>query len=232
VKQAMLHTTRIVINLVWLACTIGVLYLIGLILAQDVGVPVWLPFDIHEGGWLAIFLRLFGVVIIAPPVFALIFSVMQIGADQSRAALYRDPSVDYLTLRLPAGTKVAGVGLSFLLFLAIIGALIWQDEPLGIWLFASPLMILGLYGMAVFSLIRVDFDQDHIVAMTPLFRWQRHKWSALVAVTHHRDWQELRLKFEDGRIARVSTLFNHLPEFIAFMQAKTKENDDARAARG
>ncbi|MFT7107836.1 MAG: hypothetical protein ACJAVT_002365 [Yoonia sp.] len=29
--------------------------------------------------------------------------------------------------------------------------------------------------MLVFSLIMVDFDQGYIIAMTLLFRWQRHK---------------------------------------------------------
>ena len=228
----MSHSIKILINLVWFACAVGVFYLIALILAEDVGMPAWVPFDYHAGSWLALFLRLFGVLIITPPAIALLISIMRIGADQSRWRLYQNAHDKYLVLRLPIGVKIAGIGLSGLLFLAIIGVLIWQQEPWGIWLFVSPLLLLGLYGILVFSLIRVDFDQYHIIAMTPLFRWQRHRWTELVEVTINREWQEFRLKFEDGRIARVSTLFNNLPDFIAFMQAKIKENEDARTARG
>jgi hypothetical protein len=211
----------------WLACAGGVFYLIALILAEDVGMPAWMPFDYHAGSWLALFLRLFGVVIITPPAIGLLISIMRIGADQSRWRLYQNAQSNYLILRLPIGVKIAGIGLSGLLFMAIIAVLVWQQEPWGIWLFVSPLRLLGVYGVVVVSLIRVEFDQDDIIAMTPLFRWQRHKWSALVEVTLNREWQEFRLKFADGRMARVSTLFNNLPDFIAFMQAKIKENEDA-----
>jgi hypothetical protein len=228
----MSHTIKILINLVWLACAGGVFYLIVLILAEDVGMPAWMPFDYHEGSWLALFLRLFGVLIVAPPAVALLVSIMHIGADQSRWRLYHAAQGNYLILRLPAGVKIAGVGLSGVLFIVIIVVLVWQQEPWGIWLFVSPLLLLALYGLLVFSLIRVDFDQDHIIAMTPLFRWQRHKWRELVEVHLNREWQEIRLTFADGRIARVSTLFSDLPDFIAFMQAKIKENEDARIARG
>lgn len=228
----MSHTVRILINLVCLGCAAGVFYLIALILAEDVEMPAWVPFDYHAGSWLALFLRLFGVLIITPPAIALLISIMRIGADQSRWRLYQNTHGNYLVLRLPVGVKIAGIGLSGLLFVAIIGVLIWQKEPWGIWLFASPLLLLGLYGMLVFSLIRVDFDQDDIIAMTPLFQWRRHKWTELVEVTINREWQEFRLTFADGRVARVSTLFNNLPDFIAFMQAKIKENENARTARG
>jgi hypothetical protein len=227
----MSHTVRILINLVWLACAGGVFYLIALILAEDVGMPAWMPFDYHEGSWLALILRLFGVFVITPPAVSLLISIMRIGADQSRGRLYHGAQGDYLVLRLPVGVKIAGVGFSALLFAAIIAALVWQKEPWGIWVFASPMLLLGLYGVLVFSLIRVDFDQDNIIAMTPLFRWQRHKWTELVEVSLNAEWQEFRLKFADGRMARVSTMFNNLPDFVAFMQAKIKENEDARTAR-
>lgn len=228
----MSHTIKILIKLVCLSCAVGVFYLIALILAEDVGMPAWVPFDYHEGSWLALFLRLFGVLVITPPAVALLVSIMCIGAVQSRGRLYQNAQSDVLILRLPIGVKIAGVGLSGLLFVAIIAVLIWQDEPWGIWIFASPLLLLGLYGMLVFSLIRVDFDQNYIIAITPLFRWQRHKWAELVEVSVNQEWQEYRLKFEDGRMARVSTLFKDLPDFIAFTQAKIKENEDARTARG
>lgn len=205
-------------------------YLIALILAEDLPMPAWMPFDYHEGSWLALFLRFFGVLLITPPAVTLLYSVMRIGADQSRGRLFQNPYDTYTTLRLPIGAKVAAVGLGFGIIIAIIAVLIWQEEPWGIWLFASPLMLLGLYCMLVFSMIRVDFDQEHIIAMTPLFRWQRHRWVDLVEITHNREWQELRLVFADGRIARVSTLFNNLADFVAFAQAKGKENDDARTA--
>jgi hypothetical protein len=227
----MKNTLRILINLACLACAFGVFFLITLILAEDLAMPAWMPFDYHEGSWLALFLRLFGVVLITPPAVALLYSVMRLGADQSRGRLFQDPHETYMTLRLPVGVKIAAMGLGLGIVVAVITVLVWQKEPWGIWIFASPLIILGVYCMMVFSLIRVDFDQEHIIAMTPLFRWQRHRWADLVNARHHHQWQELRLTFTDGRVARVSTLFNNLPDFVAFMQVKAKEIEDARTAR-
>lgn len=228
----MSHAVKIIVNLIWLACAVGVLYLIGLILSADVGTPAWLPFDLHDGPWVAALLKLFGVAIVTPPFAAVVIAIMNIGADKARGSLYDDPQGDLLRLRLPAGAKVAGIGLGLGLFFAIIGVLVWQNEPWGIWIFASPLMLLGLYGAFIFALIRVDFDQDQIVAMTPLFRWQSHWWRDLQEVSVHNEWQEVRLAFADGRTARVSLYFNNLPEFFAFVRAKIKENEDARTARG
>ena len=226
----MKNAIRILINLVCLACAVGVFYLIALILAEEMPMPGWVPFDYHEGSWLAFFLRFFGVVLITPPAVALLYSVMRIGADQSRGRLFHDAHDSYMKMRLPVGVKIAAIGLGSGIVVAVVAVLVWQDEPWGIWVFASPLILLGLYCVMVFSLIRVDFDQEHIVAMTPLFRWQKHRWADLVEVRHNREWQELRLIFTDGRMARVSTLFNNLSDFVAFTQAKAKENEDARIA--
>jgi hypothetical protein len=67
---------------------------------------------------------------------------VRIGANQSHGRLYDNEHGTYFILRLPVGVKVAGVGMSGLLFLAIVAALVWQQEPWGIWVFASPLLLL------------------------------------------------------------------------------------------
>ena len=226
----MSHLARFLINLVWLAASIGVLYLIGLILAEELAMPAWMPFDIHDGPWLAAFLKFFGVVLITPPFVALLADLFRIGATQARGRLFEVETGPITSLRLPPGVRWAAIVMGLGLSAAIIGVLWVMEEPWGIWLFASPLVLLGLYCAVVFAQIRVYFDQTHIVAMTPLLRWQRHDWADLEEMTLNREWQELRLHFADGRMARVSTMFNHLPDFVAFAQAKGKENEDARTA--
>lgn len=228
----MSHLVKFIINLLWLAASVGVLYLIGLILAERLPMPAWMPVDIHDGPWLAALLKIFGVLIITPPFAATLFGLFEIGATQARGRLFALADRGVTELRLPIGVRVAAVGLGLGLAAAIVAVLIIMQEPWGIWLFASPLILLGLYCAVVFARIRVYFDQIHIVAMTPMGRWRRHAWSDLERVTLNREWQELRLHFADGRMARVSTLFNHLPDFVAFMQAKLQENDHARTARG
>jgi hypothetical protein len=51
----------------------------------------------------------------------------------------------------PAGVKIAGIGLFGLLPVAIIAAFIWQVDSWSIWVFTSPLLLLGLHGKFVFA---------------------------------------------------------------------------------
>ncbi len=116
------------------------------------------------------------------------------------------------------------VGLSLGLLGALLLVLWYQEEPFGIWVFASPLLFFSLYAAMVFSLIEVEFDDQHVIAMTPLLRWQIHAWKDLVKIETVQSWAELRLHFTDGRIARVSLYFNGLEDFYSFARAKLQEN--------
>lgn len=224
--------TKVIVNLIVLLAAISIFVLLTRIVFENSEMPAWLPFDYHDGPWLHALLKLFGVVLLAPPAFSLLASLFDIGANQSRWSLWSGPDGHMLSgtdghtwvLQLSSGMKWTMVFASAGLGCVIIFLLWFQNSPIGIWLFASPLFLLSIYSGLVFSIIKVPFDQKQITAMTPLLKWRTHQWSDLVGIELVRDWMELRLHFSDGKFARVSLYFNGIHDFTEFAKSKLAEN--------
>jgi hypothetical protein len=216
---------RIIVNGFCLGAAFYIFYLLTLILAKDLPLPEWMPFDFHDGPWLAATLKLFGVLLVGSPLISFLLAVFEVGGEQARWKLYQGANDDLLTLRLPVGLRVGMTLLGLLLMTSVVFMLWYGQEPWAAWIFAAPVLVLCLYAMILFVTIRVEFNQDYIIAMTPALRWQKHEWRNFRQMRFHNEWQELRLQFDDGRIARVSLMFNHLPDFIEFVKDKAKEID-------
>lgn len=223
---------QVLLNLVWLLASFGIFVLLTLILAEDVQTPLWLPFDPHKDVWLAPFLKFFGILILMPPFVALLASLINIGRSGSRGMLFSKSNTGPWTLQLSSGFRVVMLALCFGLCIGILFALWAQEEPLGIWIFASPLLFLAMYGGLVALLTRLDFDQDRVTSLNWTLRRHSFNWRELEEISYNETWYELRLHFAHFGTARVSLYLNDLPGFIAFAQAKLKEADDARIARG
>ena len=162
---------NVVLNFIWLIAALGIFAMLASILAQTTEIPSWVPFDYHDGPWLHALLKLFGVVILMPPFASFLASLFALGSERSRWALWSDLNNDHWTLHLSTGMKWTMVGMAITLASGIVFALWFQEEPFGVWLFASPLLLFSLYLGLVFLIIKVPFDQTQITAMTPFLKW-------------------------------------------------------------
>lgn len=214
---------NVILNFIWLIAAFCVFVMVTIILSQGTELPSWVPFDYREGPWLHALLKLFGVVVIITPFTALLGSLFSLGSERSRWALWSDNINDHWTLHLSAGMKWTMVGMAITLAGGAVFALWFQDEPIGIWLFASPLLLFSFYLGLVFLIIKVPFDQTHITAMTPFLKWETHAWADLAEIEYVPSWTEYRLHFRDGRFARVSIYFNEVDDLIEFAKAKLVE---------
>ena len=86
----MKHIKPIIVSLICFVFSAAVFVMIVLILREDVPLPEWLPFDFHDGPWLAAILKLFGVLLIGPTFASLIVSIAEIGVQQKRWSLHQN----------------------------------------------------------------------------------------------------------------------------------------------
>ncbi len=215
---------RVFVNFIIFGAAFAIFVLLTRIVVDNSEMPAWLPFDYHDGPWLQGLLKLFGVVLLMPPFVSLLGSLFDLGSRQSRWAIWSGTETDFWTLQLSSGMKWTMVCMSIGLGGAIIFFLWFENSPIGIWIFASPLFLLSIYTGLVFFIIKVPFDQKQITAMSPLLRWRTHRWCDLVAIEFVKDWMELRLHFSDGRFARVSLYLNGIHDFTEFAKSKLVEN--------
>ena len=91
---------QVISNLIALSCAFGVFFLITLILSEDVAMPPWIPFELHKDTWLAPLLRVFGILLLASPIAALIGSLAALGTDPYRRSRARATGTGELELTL------------------------------------------------------------------------------------------------------------------------------------
>lgn len=195
-------------RLVILACAFGVFILITLILREDVPMPDWVPFDLHKSVWLAPVLKLFGVLLLAPPFARLVASLMVLGSAPGWQAGPQPDEKGVVQLRLMKGPKYTAIGLCLTVFGAIIFALIWQEEPSGIWLFVSPLLLALLYGLVLCFAVRAQYDQRRVAALYYGLRWRENRWADLSGVAIDSSAGDIILRFGDRGSLRLSAYYD------------------------
>lgn len=222
----MVVMARIAGQIVILACAAGVFWFVTLILNEDVPMPAWLPFDFQKDTWLAPLLRVFGALLLAPPVAALMVSIILLGYEPRGQNLYDGKGP--IVLSLGPGARYGGAGLCLVLMCAIVAVLIWQNEPLGIWLFTSPILLACLYGVVLCFVVRATYDEDGISSIYYGLRWKQDKWSELTAVYDDPGPGDIVLQFGE-KTQRVSAYYNGIGNLVQFANVKLNE---AKLAEG
>ena len=220
-------------NALILALAFGVFVGITLILREDVPPPAWLPFDPQKDVWLAPLLKLFGAVLLAPPLAALIASLVMLGAGpRHRIQPGRDAS-GVTELRLITGAKWTAAGLALMTFAGLVFALITGDEPLGIWLFASPMLALCLYGLVLCFVVRARYDRDGLSSVYYRLRWQHNDWADLQDIRVDSGPGDVIFDFGDKGRQRLSTYYVGIGDCMRYAEERTREIDaqNARTSR-
>lgn len=210
-----------------LCCAVGVFYLIARILAEDVPMPAWMPFDLRKDLWLAPVLKVFGAILIAPPLVGLLVSLLLLGYAPRDRSLYDNTGP--IELRLAPGAKYTGAGICLMIVGAILYSIYLQDEPWTVWLFAGPVVLAGLYGLVLCFVVRAIYDEREIASVYYALRWRRNDWSELTGIEHHPGPGDIVLRF-GGRTQRLSVYYRGIDDLIAFANVKLKEAALARTA--
>lgn len=218
---------QVISNLIALSCAFGVFFLITLILSEDVAMPPWIPFELRKDTWLAPLLRVFGILLLAPPMAALIGSLTVLGTDPYRRSRARATGTGELELTLKPGPKYTAIGLCLLFLGGIVFALIWQEEPLGIWLFVSPMILATLYGLVLCFVVRARFDDTGISAIYYGLRWQHRDWRDLTALELQNGAGDMVLRFGDKGPLRVSVYYNGILDLVDHAKRELRTNLDA-----
>ena len=216
-------------NALILVLAFGVFVGITLILREDVPPPAWLPFDPHKEVWLAPLLKLFGVVLLAPPFAALIASLVMLGgraSEQHRPEANRGGVTD---LRLHPGAKWTAIGLSILLLGGIVFALIAGDEPLGIWLFVSPMIAACLYGLVLCLTARARYDHAGLSSIYYRLRWQSNRWEDLQDIRVDSGPGDVIFDFGDKGVQRLSAYYVGIGDCMRYAEQRTREIDAVNA---
>jgi len=221
-------------NALVLALAFGVFVGITLILREDVPPPDWLPFDPRKDIWLAPLLKLFGVVLLAPPFAALIASVILLGAKPRFRQRPTPDATGVTQLRLVAGVKWTAAGLALLLLGAILFALIAGDEPLGIWLFVSPMIAGCLYGLVLCFTVRAQYDDEGLSSVYYRLRWQTNAWEDLQEIRVDSGPGDVVFDFGQKGVQRLSAYYVGIGDCMRFAEQRTREIDarHARTPRG
>lgn len=216
-------------NALVLALALGVFIGITLILREDVPPPAWLPFDPQKDVWLAPLLKLFGVVLLAPPFAALIASLIMLGG---RAADQRQPTADstgVTDLRLHPGARWTAIALCILLLGGIVFALIAGDEPLGIWLFVSPMIAACLYGLVLSLTVRARYDREGLSSIYYRLRWQTNAWADLQDIRVDSGPGDVIFDFGDKGVQRLSAYYVGIGDCMRYAEQRTREIDAVNA---
>lgn len=221
---------RVARNALILVLAFAVFVMITLILREDVAMPAWVPFDLHKDVWLAHLLKLFGILLIGPPLVSLIVSLVLLGSDPAGREYTPIAKDGMRELRLAPGAKYTCIGISVGVLAAIFLALIWQEEHLGIWLFASPVIIAFLYGLVLCFAVRARYDDKGIASIYYGLRWRRNRWEDLTGITVDPGPGDVVLRFGTAGIQRLSAYYAGIGTFMDFAHARLREADDARTA--
>lgn len=164
----------------------------------------WFNLDINHKTWNQPVLYFIGLVFVGGPITGLIYRVIFHFTKRSDTEEFRHNTIGRTSLKISWMLRLITVAACILIF----GVAIWDigklDEPLGMWLFVSPLLGFFLYAMLYILLQKVSFDNYEITAMDMLFRPKTYPWPALTALTNHQSWGEMRLQFGDLGMVRVS----------------------------
>lgn len=215
-----------------LACAFGIFVLITLILREDVPMPDWIPFDLQKSVWLAPVLKLFGVVLLAPPFAALIAALITLGSDPGGREPASTNADGQIELRLTAGAKYTAVSTCLIVLGMIFFALIWQDEPLGIWLFVSPLILAFLYGLVLCFSVRARYDRDRVTSLYYSLRWRENRWADLTGIEVDGAAGDVVLRFGDKGSQRLSTYYGGISHLIDFAQSVLRSREDIQTRHG
>lgn len=190
-------------SLAGLVFALATFTLIALTLSEDLPAPAWLPFDIHTGPWVAAFLKLFGVLLVTPPAYLTLYRLALIGriAPQNMETLLDD---GHVALHLPSGFRWGLVIISMGLCGGILFALWVMEEPLGIWVFTSPLWIGAFYAGFYVLLLDGWFDDETLVMTDLRLRRRVYRWQNLETVTNKPEQREVHFDFGPQGKARVS----------------------------
>ncbi|MXQ08192.1 hypothetical protein GQ651_10090 [Alphaproteobacteria bacterium GH1-50] len=216
-------------NALILVLAFGVFVGITLILREDVPPPAWLPFDPQKDVWLVPLLKLFGTVLLAPPLAALIASLVMLGAGpHQRIRPGRDAS-GTTELRLIPGAKWTAAGLALMMFAGLVFALIAGDEPFGIWLFVSPMLAACLYGLILCFTVRARYDCDGLSSIYYLLRWQTNDWADLRDIRVDNGPGDVIFDFGDKGVQRLSIYYVGIGDCMRFAEKRVKEIDTDHA---
>lgn len=218
---------QVILNLIALSCAFGVFLLITLILSEDAAMPGWLPFDLHKEAWLAPLLKVFGTLLIAPPLAALVGSLVVLGTDPLRRSRARPTRDGQMEMTLKPGAKYTAIGMCLLLLGGIVFALIWQDEPVGVWLFVSPMILATLYGLLLCFVVRARYDDTGISSIYYGLRWQHRDWRDLTALELQSGPGDIVLRFGEKGPLRVSVYYNGIMDLVDHAKRALRTNLDA-----
>lgn len=218
---------RIIGQIIILACAVGIFWLITLILAEDVPLPAWVPFDPQKDLWLGPLLKIFGTLLLAPPLATLMISIILLGYNPRGDNLYEASGP--VVLELGHGARLGGAGICALMAGALIAALILQNEPLGIWFFVSPMLLACLYGVVLCFVVRATYDGDGISSIYYGLRWKHNDWQDLIGIEHASGAGDIVFRFRD-QSQRVSVYYNGIDNLLQFAHVKLNEASLARSA--
>ncbi len=219
-------------RLVILACAFGVFVLIALILREDVPMPDWIPFDLHKSVWLAPVLKLFGVLLLASPFAGVIAAFIVLGSDPEGREPATTDAAGRFELRLAPGAKYTAVGFTLIVLGMLLFALIWKEEPLGIWLFVSPLILAFLYGLVLCFAVRARYDDDRVASLYYSLRWREHRWDDLTGIEFDGGAGDVILRFGDKGNQRLSAYYSGIGHLIEFAHSVLQQRDRVQSPWG
>ncbi len=205
---------RITKGLIWLFL-VGAVFFGGAILANRLGL---VPASIQKGGdYAAVFeigLRIFGTVVIGPPIALVVIALFAAGSDRTSL-----DTQGYTVMRLRSGARIFGTLLSLALSaLFLLGP--YYDAGIGLMLLLAPFGIFFLIAGLWCLVAKVAYDPHEVSATDYLFRVRRNYWSELKSVTYVQDAFEYHLGFEGGQKARVSTFYTGVNQLISLANTK------------
>ena len=213
-------------NALILVLAFGVFVGITLILREDVPRPAWLPFDPMKEAWLAPVLKLFGAVLLAPPLAALIGSLMMLGTNEPEP---RHVTGKVTELHLRRGAKWTAMGLCLLMLGGLLFALIDRNEPLGTWLLVSPVIAACLYGLVLCLTVRAQYNALGLSSIYYRLRWKANDWADLREIRVDGGPGDVVLDFGDKGVQRLSIYYVGIGDCMRFAEKRVKEIDTDHA---